>query len=72
MGQDPLNLLDGRNLQFGDAAGGQMGGRVVPRLIIVSNRVAVPGNEASRQAGGLAVAVNAGVSLVGALVQRSG
>jgi trehalose 6-phosphate synthase len=36
-----------------------MGGRVVPRLIIVSNRVAVPGNEAPRQAGGLAVAVNA-------------
>jgi len=32
---------------------------VVPRLIIVSNRVAVPGNEAPRQAGGLAVAVNA-------------
>jgi trehalose 6-phosphate synthase len=31
----------------------------VPRLVIVSNRVAVPGNEAPRQAGGLAVAVNA-------------
>src|SRR5438132_5241009 len=36
-----------------------MGGRVVPRLIVVSNRVAVPGTEAPRQAGGLAVAVNA-------------
>jgi trehalose 6-phosphate synthase len=43
-----------------------MGGRVVPRLIIVSNRVAVPGNEAPRQAGGLAVAVDA------ALKQREG
>jgi len=39
---------------------------VVPRLIIVSNRVAVPGNEAPRQAGGFAVAVNA------ALKQREG
>ena len=38
----------------------------MPRLIIVSNRVAVPGNEAPRQAGGLAVAVNA------ALKQREG
>src|SRR5438105_12348078 len=43
-----------------------MGGRVVPRLIVVSNRVAVPGTEAPRQAGGLAVAVNA------ALKQREG
>jgi trehalose 6-phosphate synthase len=43
-----------------------MGGRVVPRLIIVSNRVAVPGTEAPRQAGGLAVAVDA------ALKQRDG
>jgi len=39
---------------------------VVPRLIVVSNRVAVPGTEAPRQAGGLAVAVNA------ALKQREG
>ena len=31
----------------------------MPRLIVVSNRVAVPGSEAPRQAGGLAVAVNA-------------
>src|ERR1051326_9340495 len=35
-----------------------MGGRVVPRLIVVSNRVAIPGTHAP-QAGGLAVAVNA-------------
>ena len=39
---------------------------MVPRLIVVSNRVAVPGTEAPRQAGGLAVAVNA------ALKQREG
>jgi trehalose 6-phosphate synthase len=36
-----------------------MGERVVPRLIVVSNRVAVPDPEGPRQAGGLAVAVNA-------------
>jgi trehalose 6-phosphate synthase len=36
-----------------------MGGRVVPRLVIVSNRVALPDPEGPRQAGGLAVAVNA-------------
>jgi trehalose 6-phosphate synthase len=36
-----------------------MGGRVVPRLVVVSNRVAVPDPEGPRQAGGLAVAVNA-------------
>jgi trehalose-6-phosphate synthase len=53
-------------IDFGDAAVGQMGGRVMPHLIIISNRVAVPGNEAPRQAGGLAVAVDA------ALKQREG
>jgi trehalose 6-phosphate synthase len=31
----------------------------VPRLIVVSNRVAIPDPEGPRQAGGLAVAVNA-------------
>ena len=38
----------------------------MPRLILVSNRVAVPGSEAPRQAGGLAVAVDA------ALKERDG
>src|SRR5205823_14461181 len=36
-----------------------MGGRVVSRLIVVSNRVSIPDPEGPRQAGGLAVAVNA-------------
>jgi trehalose 6-phosphate synthase len=36
-----------------------MGGGLVPRLVVVSNRVAVPDPEGPRQAGGLAVAVNA-------------
>ena len=36
-----------------------MGGRLVPRLIVVSNRVAIPDPEGPRQAGGLAVAVDA-------------
>ena len=39
---------------------------MVSRLIIVSNRVAVPNTAATRQAGGLAVAINA------ALKQRDG
>ena len=59
VGQSPADLLDGGHHQFGDAAVGQMGGRVVPRLIIVSNRVVVPEPSASRRAGGLAVAVDA-------------
>jgi trehalose 6-phosphate synthase len=46
-------------INSGDAPIDQMGGCVVSRLILVSNRVAVPGPEAPRQAGGLAVAVNA-------------
>src|SRR5271155_1158805 len=36
-----------------------MGGCVLPRLILVSNRVAVPDPKGLRQAGGLAIAVNA-------------
>jgi trehalose 6-phosphate synthase len=36
-----------------------MGGCVLPRLILVSNRVAVPDPKGPRQAGGLAIAVNA-------------
>jgi trehalose 6-phosphate synthase len=36
-----------------------MGGRLVPRLVVVSNRVAIPDPEGPRHAGGLAVAVNA-------------
>jgi trehalose 6-phosphate synthase len=36
-----------------------MGGCLVSRLVVVSNRVAVPDPEGPRQAGGLAVAVNA-------------
>jgi trehalose 6-phosphate synthase len=36
-----------------------MGGCVVPRLVVVSNRVAVPDPSGPRQVGGLAVAVNA-------------
>jgi trehalose 6-phosphate synthase len=36
-----------------------VGGHLVPRLVVVSNRVAIPDPEGPRQAGGLAVAVNA-------------
>jgi trehalose 6-phosphate synthase len=40
---------------------------VAPRLIVVSNRVAVPGTKAPRQAGGLAVAVNAALKRCGGI-----
>src|SRR5580693_2057377 len=40
-----------------------MGGCVLPRLILVSSRVAVPDPKGPRQAGGLAIAVNAALKL---------
>ena len=42
LGQFPADLLDGGHHQHGDAAVSELGGRLVPRLVIVSNRVAVP------------------------------
>src|SRR5204862_219078 len=54
-----------RGALTGVLGGNDLDASVVPRLIVVSNRVAVPGTEAP-QAGGLAVAVNA------ALKQREG
>ena len=40
---------------------------MAPRLIVVSNRVTVPGTKAPRQAGGLAVAVNAALKRRGGI-----
>ena len=65
VGKYSANVFHGRYYQFGDAALGQMGGCMAPRLILVSNRVNVP-DGGPRQAGGLTVAVNA------ALKQREG
>src|SRR5580704_6104986 len=59
VGQLPADLFDGRHHQCRDPAVEKMGGRLVPRLVVVSNRVAVPDPEGPRAAGGLAVAVNA-------------
>src|ERR1700722_10600136 len=66
VGQFSPNLFDGGDHQFGDAAFGEMGGRMAPRLILVSNRVSIPDSKSPRVAGGLTVAVNA------ALKQREG
>jgi len=57
--QPSAELPDGEGHQLGDAPIGELGGRAVSRLIVVSNRVSVPDPEGPRQAGGLAVAVNA-------------
>jgi hypothetical protein len=67
LGQHPAELLRWRAHQFGAAPVGQMGGCVAPRLIVVSNRVAVPGAKAPRHAGGLAVAVDAALKRRGGI-----
>src|ERR1700730_2226262 len=55
-----LSVFESRgHRQIGPAPFDQMGGCVLPRLILVSNRVAVPDPKGPRQAGGLAIAVNA-------------
>jgi hypothetical protein len=59
MGQRPADLLDGRNHQHRDAVVVELGGSMGSRLIIVSNRVAVPETPRKPQAGGMAVAVKA-------------
>src|ERR1039458_5181716 len=50
---------DGGDHQLGDPSVAELGGSVGPRLIIVSNRVAVPEPGNKQMAGGLAVAVKA-------------
>jgi trehalose 6-phosphate synthase len=59
LAKHPADLVHDRFRQCCDAPIHHMGGRKVPRLILVSNRVSVPDPEGPRQAGGLAVAVNA-------------
>src|SRR5882757_5509212 len=57
MGQFSADLLDGGPDLDGDAAVAKLGGSILARLIVVSNRVAVPSHDGGNQAGGLAVAV---------------
>ena len=59
MGKSAADLLHGRHHQHRDAAVVELGGSMGPRLIIVSNRVAVPDTPRAPLAGGMAVAVKA-------------
>src|SRR5690606_29082528 len=58
VGQFPADLFDGRPHPRGPFAVSILGGRVLSRLIVVSNRVAVPTRKGGATAGGLAVALN--------------
>ena len=57
MGEFPADVFDGRFDPDGHAAVAKLGGPILARLIVVSNRVAVPSGTNGNQAGGLAVAV---------------
>src|ERR1700728_117519 len=59
MGEFAADLLHGRHHQHRDEAVVELGGGMGPRLIIVSNRVAVPDTPRAPLAGGMAVAVKA-------------
>src|SRR5271157_5631684 len=59
MGEPAPDLFNGRNHQHRDEAVVELGGGMGPRLIIVSNRVAVPEAPRAPLAGGMAVAVKA-------------
>src|SRR5262249_48676182 len=59
LGQFPADLFDGRHHQHGHAPVGKLGGCLVPRLVIVSNRFTVPEPNHPPPPGGLAVAVHA-------------
>src|SRR5688500_17752286 len=57
VGKFSSDLLDGRADLVGDAVVTKLGGPILARLIVVSNRVAIPNRDGNHQAGGLAVAV---------------
>ena len=59
VGQFSADLFDGRPDPERDAAVAKLGGSLLARLIVVSNRVAVPSRDGGNQAGGLEVAVRA-------------
>src|SRR5262249_25495701 len=57
VGKFPADVFDGGVDPDGHAAVAKLGGPILARLIVVSNRVAVPSAANGNQAGGLAVAV---------------
>ena len=57
VGQFPADLFDGRLDPDRHAVVAKLGGSILARLIVVSNRVAIPSRDGTNQAGGLAVAV---------------
>ena len=59
VGQFPADLFDGGHDPERDPAVAKLGGPVLARLVVVSNRVAVPDGKSGGRAGGLEVAVKA-------------
>ena len=57
VGELSADLFDGGPDPDGDALVAKLGGSILARLIVVSNRVAIPSRDGTNQAGGLAVAV---------------
>src|SRR5215475_3994568 len=57
MGQFSANLLNGWARSDGNAAFAKLGGSILARVIIVSNRVAIPRGTGAQRAGGLEVAL---------------
>src|SRR5271156_5778623 len=57
MGQFSPDLFHGRVDTHRDAAIAQLGGPILARIIVVSNRVSVPSGDSAKRAGGLEVAL---------------
>src|SRR6202040_3569922 len=57
VGQFSSDLLHGRVDIHRDAAIAQQGGPILARIVVVSNRVSVPGGDSAKRAGGLEVAL---------------
>src|SRR5271170_7143885 len=57
MGQFSPDLFHGRADTHRDAAVAQLGGPILARIVVVSNRVSVPSGDSAKRAGGLEVAL---------------
>jgi trehalose 6-phosphate synthase len=57
MGEFPPDLFYGRADTHRDAAIAQLGGPILARLVLVSNRVSIPTGDGAKRAGGLEVAL---------------
>jgi trehalose 6-phosphate synthase len=57
VGQFSSDLLHGRVDTHRDAAIAQLGKTILARIVVVSNRVSVPGGDSAKRAGGLEVAL---------------